>query len=159
MVKGKTVILADIPKKVMAEATSLLESLTQGADTQIDDNSSKDDLENRMPGYSFLTNTRDNHFALITRFLSDRQYALGQERGEVKWNAVLTGDWMRKVQELNMCLIFLIHLGSGQPAWGTEILGILFRNMQNVHRSLFMTPDGLATIIGYNKTNSTAGVE
>ena len=56
-----------------------------------------------------------------------------------------------KAQELNECPLFLLHLGSGQPARGTEIPHILIHNMPNVHRSLFAIPWGLATIIAYNK--------
>jgi len=79
------------------------------------------------------------------------KYVLRVADGNVEWNRVTAGEWMKKAQELNACLLFLIHLGSGQPARGTEILTMLFRNMQNVPRSLFAIPGGLATIIGYNK--------
>ena len=157
-VKGETICLADIPKvysAVMDRAKSLFEQMTQGIDTSLTFpySSLVDDLNDSTPGYSFLKTPilEQYRFKLISHLVQDPKYVLRMVDGNIVWNKVSTGDWMRKAQELNACLLFLIHLGSGQPARGTEILSMLFRNMQNVHRSLFAIPGGLATILGYNK--------
>src|SRR5260370_37526898 len=73
------------------------------------------------------------------------------EGGDVEWNKREIGNWMKKAQQLNASLLFLLHIGSGQPACGTEITTVLFCNQQHIHRSLFALPGGLVTIIGYNK--------
>ena len=112
-----------------------------------------DDLNDGTPDHSFLKTPflEPYCFRLISHLIQSPRFVLRVVDGEVEWNKVAAREWMRKAQELNGCLLFLIHLGSGQPARGTEELSILFRNMQNVHRSLFAIPGGLATILGYNK--------
>jgi hypothetical protein len=157
-VKGKSVDLADIPRAysaVMERAKSLFEWLTSGINTGLDFpyKSIGDDLENKAPSYSFLSTPilEQSRFLSITHLLQNPKYVVSVEGREVEWSKVAVGQWMKKAEELNHCLLFLIHIGSGQPARGTEILSMLFRNMQNVHRSLFAIPGGLATILGYNK--------
>ncbi len=161
-IRGETIKLADIPKAyndVMDRAKFLFESMTQGIDTSLTFpySSLVDDLNESTPGYSFLKTPilEQYRFKLFSHLVQDPKYALRVVGENVVWNKVSTGEWMEMAQELNACLLFLIHLGSGQPARGTEVLSILFRNMQNVHRSLFAIPGGLATILGYNKVCAT----
>ena len=157
-VRGETIFLDDIPRAydaVMEQAKSLLQWLTQGIETALTFPYSNlvDDLNDTTPGYSFLKTPflEEYRFRLISHLVQNPKYVLRVADGNVEWNRVTAGEWMKKAQELNACLLFLIHLGSGQPARGTEILTMLFRNMQNVPRSLFAIPGGLASIIGYNK--------
>jgi hypothetical protein len=157
-VKGKSVDLADIPRAysaVMDRAKSLFGWLTTGIDAELEFpyKSIGDDLENKAPSYSFLSTPilQRSRFLSITHLLQNPKYVISIEGREVEWSKVAVGEWMKKAQELNSCLLLLLHIGSGQPARGSEILSMLFRNMQNVHRSLFAVPGGLATILGYNK--------
>ncbi len=157
-IRGRTIPLAKIPiayNEVMDQAQSLFQWLTQGIETALTFPYSNivDDLNDSTPGHSFLKTQflEQYRFRSITNLLQNPNYVLGVAEGNVEWNRVTTGEWMKKAQELNACLLFLIHLGSGQPARGTEVLSMLFRNMQNVHRSIFAIPGGLATILGYNK--------
>lgn len=157
-VKGETIFLADIPKaynSVLNQAKSLFKWLTEGIETALTFPYSNivDNLNEAAPGYSFLKTPflEEYRFRLITYLVQNPKFVVRVVDGKVEWNKVAVREWMRKAQELNACLLFLIHLGSGQPARGTEVLSMLFRNMQNVHRSLFGIPGGLATILGYNK--------
>ncbi len=127
-VKGKTVFLADIPttySAIMDKARSLFEWLTRGIETKLHfpPSSLVDDLDASTPSYSFLDTLilEEYHFRSITHLLEDRKYAIKiDENGEVQWSKVAITDWVKKAQELNECLLFLLHLGSGQPARGTE---------------------------------------
>jgi len=157
-VRGETIHLAKIPtlySKVLDEAKSLFKWLTEGIETALTFPYSNivDDLNDGTPDYSFLKTPflEPYCFRLISHLIQSPRFVLRVVDGKVEWNKVAAREWMRKAQELNGCLLFLIHLGSGQPARGTEVLSILFRNMQNVHRSLFAIPGGLATILGDNK--------
>lgn len=70
----------------------------------------------------------------------------------LRWNMAKVKVWMSLSREAQALIIVLIHIGCGQPARATELTSLLIRNLQNGHRSLFMTPvDGLVSIIGYNK--------
>ena len=157
-VRGETIHLADIPtaySKVLDQAKSLFKWLTEGIETALTFPYSDivDDLNNSTPNYSFLQTPllKEYRFRLISHLVQSPRFVLRVVDGDIEWNKVAAREWMRKAQELNGCLLFLIHVGSGQPARGTEVLSMLFRNMQNVHRSLFAIPGGLATILGYNK--------
>ena len=157
-VKGETIFLADIPKvysSVFDTAMSLFTSLTEGIETALTFPYSNvvDNLNDATPDHSFLKTPflETYRFRLIRHLVHTPKFVLRVVDGTVEWNKVVAKEWMRKAQELNACLLFLIHLGSGQPARGTEVLSMLFRNMQNVHRSLFAIPGGLTTILGYNK--------
>jgi hypothetical protein len=66
--------------------------------------------------------------------------------------------WMSKAQQLNELLLVLMHIGGGQPARGQELFPSLYRNMQNVHRSLFVSPMGVTWILSYNKVSALVTV-
>ncbi|KAF9508359.1 hypothetical protein BS47DRAFT_1302932, partial [Hydnum rufescens UP504] len=114
------------------------------------------------PGYCFASSHNQNIQSL--RYLSllakdNAEWVYTRRGGKVEWKHVKVTLWMSKAQELNELLLVLMHMGGGQPARGKELFPTLYRNKQNVHRSLFVSPMGITWIINYNKTNSKQGQE
>jgi len=162
-VRGHTIHLSHIPKMydaVLKEAQSLFDSLTERVNTTIPFPYTDivDDLNNSNPNYSFLDQhniqLQELRFRGFSAMKSSRWRVGVSDGGEIQWNKKEITGWMQRAHKLNQLLLFLLHIGSGQPARGTEMATVLLRNMQHAHRSLFAIPGGLATIIGYNKASA-----
>jgi hypothetical protein len=160
MVKGQCIQLGDVPtlyNGILRLIEEKIQWLSQGVELQVpfhECSEITDDLHNRIPNYSFLSDPR------ITSVRCDLLVALGKPEwfvtnpdGGIEWNRLMLAEWMDVAHELNTLFLVAIHLGGGQPARGTEISSILIRNRQNGHRSLFALDGGLTSIIGYNKVS------
>ncbi len=146
-VHGKRISLAAIPKayrQVKKTANRLFRLLTRGIETalEIPYHEIVDNLTDTTPNYSFLhfPPLETYRFRSILMLMKKPEYVVKYEGTDVIWRKPKIEAWMKKAQELNECPLFLLHLGSGQPARGTEIPHILIHNMPNVHRSLFAIP-------------------
>lgn len=161
--KGQTMQLDSIAVMyagLMDEAEALFTELTEGLDTttpiiykDIVDYMDQDD-----PEYSFLGShnhqVNDLKLAGIQSMLQQSEKWQVPGSGEDErpvWNQKEMKEWMLKAQNLNQMLMVLMHIGGGMPARGTEMMTMLLRNEQNVHRAMFAAPEGMAWIIGYNK--------
>ncbi len=119
----ESIHLADIPtlySKVLDQAKSLFKWLTEGIETALTFPYSNivDDLNDATPDYSFLKIPflflEPYCFTLISYLIQSPRSVLRIADGDAEWNKVIAREWIRKAQELNGCLLFLIHLGSAK---------------------------------------------
>jgi hypothetical protein len=161
LIKGQTIALSklgDMYNAMIGHMEKLLDNLTQGIHTRLPAYKDiVDDMTESKPGYCFASNHNSNikscrFLDLLAKEKAGWIHSHG-EGGEMVWKHVKLTGWMSKAQELNELLLVLMHMGGGQPARGQELFPILYRNMQNVHRALFVSPMGLTWILNYNKVS------
>jgi hypothetical protein len=144
---------------MVSHVEDLLAELTQGIKTTLPAYKDiVDDMTESQPGYCFASHHNKNieslrFLDLMAKDKAGWAYSHG-EGGEVVWKHVKMTLWMSKAQQLNELLLVLMHIGGGQPARGQELFPSLYRNMQNVHRSLFVSPMGVTWILSYNKVSA-----
>ncbi|KAJ1860728.1 hypothetical protein LPJ73_001258 [Coemansia sp. RSA 2703] len=57
--------------------------------------------------------------------------------GQLRWNKSAVNQWRERLNRIGHMVYFLMHLGGGQPAWGTKLTRILILNVpQSVHTLL-----------------------
>lgn len=134
----------------------------------------------------FLHRLQDNHANTQQgwNFLKDPRNAEVLEAGGEKWilNRVLHNDWLRKemvslthdqkmqwkkpaatayfkkIDKFLERLLLLMHITSGQPARGTELLSLQHSNTpQGHHRSIFMEEGLISTVTSYHKGYNITG--
>jgi hypothetical protein len=142
----------------MKAAWKLFHELTDGIETPLEmEKLQDDDVSQTLPDWSFFSQ-EEGYYAKISTALLQHLYTRENDcflikgpRSEVLVNRRLAIDWLSKASKLNELLLVLWHISAGQPPRGTETCSVLYRNDQNSRRSLFMTLNGLASIIAYNK--------
>ena len=65
--------------------------------------------------------------------------------------------YLREASELVDELVTLVHISSGQPARGTELAALLWRNTANAERSLYASRGTLVLVQRYAKTRNAIG--
>jgi hypothetical protein len=144
---------------MLERAKELIADLTQGINTTLPAHKDiVDDMTEDRPGYCFASSHNRNIDSL--RFLNilakdNAEWVQSRGGGQVVWKHVKAVLWMSKAQELNELLLVLMHMGGGQPARGQELFPTLYRNKQNIHRSLFVSPMGITWILNYNKASGS----
>ncbi|RPA70976.1 hypothetical protein BJ508DRAFT_193112, partial [Ascobolus immersus RN42] len=63
-------------------------------------------------------------------------------------------NYRTKIQNFLNLLFVVIHLASGQPARGTEISGLQYRNLVSGQRALMIIDNCLCFVLKYNKSQS-----
>lgn len=123
----------------------------------------KDDLGNRDPGYFFGIDQRNPELRearswLLLQISTDpvlrRKFLKSGLLDDPSFNNTACKEYEAKVMSFLEHLFIVIHLGSGQPARGTEIAGIQFRNEQQAVRALFVINGEICFNINYNKSQS-----
>jgi hypothetical protein len=77
---------------------------------------------------------------------------------EPRWNQKVCQDYLQQVDAFLERLLLLVHLTSGQPARGTEILSLRHVNTVNGHhRNVFIEDGMVSTVTTYHKGYSTTG--
>ena len=71
-----------------------------------------------------------------------------------KWQAILVRSYLAKVDRFQKLLLFCVHLMSGQPARGTEITSLRFRNGVGNARNVFVLDGRVMTVTSYHKSQS-----
>jgi superfamily II DNA helicase RecQ len=128
-----------------------------------------DDLSNTTPGYTFLTDPRNNfqkHNQFLIRAMTDpatsRNRFAHQAHSNpsgVVWNAAGLRTWMKAAEKCLMLLFPLCHYGAGQPARGTELCILSWTNTKLHPRNCFWF-DGLLNFVTlYNKTQTNMGTQ
>lgn len=79
--------------------------------------------------------------------------AYDAETGTPTWSFPAIEKFMGIAQEVMENLLILMHITGGQPVRGPEIMSASFRNVRNVHRSVFIHKGALTTMYGYDKVN------
>lgn len=126
-----------------------------------------DDLGNTDHGYYFASDSRNKELQTSRLWLfrrmnlnpSIRRVLLSSKISTTGTTSFEVDKLKRKEYELKISqflekLFIAIHLGSGQPARGTEISGLQVRNDMRKQRSLFIIDAELCFILHYNKSQS-----
>jgi hypothetical protein len=78
--------------------------------------------------------------------------------GKVTWNQRAIRAYEKKVDVFLRSLLLLVHLTSGQPARGTELLSLRHSNtMQGLHRNIFIDNGMVSTVTSWHKGNTVTG--
>lgn len=130
----------------------------------------RDDHSSNKKGWNFLQDPRNlDQLQGGGRWLLDRVLAndwLKEEfvyltnEGQVRWKKAAVKLYVSKVEAFLERLLLLIHLTSGQPARGTELVSLRHVNTaQGHHRNIFIEDGVVGTVTtyhkGYNVTGST----
>jgi hypothetical protein len=112
----------------------------------------RDDLGNRRPGYSFITDPQ-NHLQGRFRLLSQRVFA---DDGGLSWKSPsqLLG-YLRSCDRFVQHMFSAIHMTSGMPARGSELRSIRWANTLATPRNVVCFQGRLIVIFPYNKACTT----
>lgn len=110
----------------------------------------RDDMPNRRPGYSFLSDPANQlqcSFRILSRraFSAEGKFAL---TGRGRYRAI---EYLKVRDRLMRVLFSAVHLTSGMPARGEELRLIRWANTSAVPRNIFIHDGKVLLIFRYNK--------
>jgi superfamily II DNA or RNA helicase len=116
----------------------------------------EDDVTFTRRGFSFLDHTR-NGLKDTRAWVLAQMEAHGEGRklrqGE-RWHRRRVRKYLRRVDHFRELLLLCVHWTGGQPARGTEITSIRFRNGYMQDRNVFAIHGHLAVVTRYHKSAS-----
>ena len=125
-------------------------------------------VENRK-GWNFLQHTDNQSGPLPNRgewlfqrvlqndWLRD-EFDDGKGGNKMTWSRNAVREYKAKVEAFLERLLLLVHLTSGQPARGTEVLSLRHMNtFHGYHRSIFIENGMLSSVTSYHKGYSVTG--
>ncbi|KAG6091014.1 hypothetical protein E4U31_007459 [Claviceps sp. LM219 group G6] len=125
--------------------------------SELDFNKLTDDISFRRRGSSFLDNESNGlsrkHLNVTLAKLLESENGKKMWRNE-KWDTRLTREYLRQVDKFRKLLLFCVHVTGGQPARGTEILSLRFKNGCLRSRNVFLLDGYVMTVTFYNKTDA-----
>lgn len=161
VVEGFTVELSQIKsgyRAALALATSLVDDLLADHDSQIPVNMNwVDNMPRDTPDYGFLSPPAIQELrmrGLIAKMSPENRprWFLPFKDGETpRWNPAAVSTFATKADAIMELLSILIFISGGQMSRGSEFVLLTYRNLPNALRSLFMTNDGLISILAYSK--------
>jgi hypothetical protein len=128
----------------------------------------KDDHSNNEKGWNFLQDDRNSdqlrggsdwlfNRVLDNDWLSDEMLSLTQEH-QVVWKTDAVQAYFWKIDQFLEQMLLLIHITSGQPARGTELMSLQHSNTaQGHHRSIFFEEGLISTVTSYHKGYNITG--
>ncbi|KAG9886428.1 hypothetical protein KCU98_g17623, partial [Aureobasidium melanogenum] len=87
---------------------------------------------------------------MLKRMLGSNQ-GKKMRRGD-QWQSRLVANYLRRVDKFRELFMFCVHVLSGQPARGTEITSLRFRNGVANHRNVFVLDGRVMTVTSYHKS-------
>jgi len=87
---------------------------------------------------------------MLKRMLGSNQ-GKKMRRGD-QWQSRLVANYLRRVDKFRELFLFCVHVLSGQPARGTEITSLRFRNGVANHRNVFVLDGRVMTVTSYHKS-------
>ena len=121
------------------------------------------------PDFTFLRDSRNIQFGstdsdwLLKRILSNislsQEFVSGYKPGDPKliWNRPRIQLYFSQIRSFKELLLVLVHLTSGGPARGTELLTIRFRNsLRGELRGVFIESNLVALVTIYHKNYSSS---
>jgi superfamily II DNA helicase RecQ len=116
-----------------------------------------DDITFRKLGAYFVENRHNGVASKWKDVTMDKM--LTSSRGKKmhrngRWHTRLVREYMREVDKFRKLLLFCIHITGGQPARGTEILSLRFKNGSYRDRNIFIMDGFVTTVTLYNKTEA-----
>src|SRR5262249_38843324 len=129
------------------------------------DNGLVDDLSNRQPGYSFVTDQRNDLEQYSTHLLDFifsrpelKEHFLDFRYDPPMWRADAIHAWLCDYARFHGQLLLSTELNTGGPARGTELTALLFANTREcTNRGVFIFGDKLGYLSQYSKTTSKTG--
>lgn len=116
----------------------------------------EDDVTFTKRGISFVTNRR-NGLMDKRGWMLERAFAHPEGRklhpGE-SWSKLPVLKYLRQVDRFRELLLFLVHVTGGQPARGSEITTIRFRNGFLQDRNVFAMAGQMVIVTRYHKSQS-----
>jgi hypothetical protein len=162
---GRLVPIANVVNlyRILMEETKvqLYEVVLLGASLpNIDHEHIHDDLSNLEPGYSFLSDRRNRfreHGSALMREMTltfSGRFIVSRNSSGVVWNQGQVRRWMRDCEDCLQKIFLLYHLGSGQPARGTELAVMSWQNTTLHPRNVYWFSGYLNFVSRYNKTQT-----
>jgi hypothetical protein len=136
---------------------------------QVDVRGLKEDASTSTPGWSFLDHPENTQLQGKDKWLLDRvcseatlkkRFMKPETGGPPQWRLPAVKVYLTHVADFLSHLLLLIHITSGQPARGTELLTVQWRNSWEGLRRTIYLENGLVSIItssmkGYSVEEST----
>src|SRR5947208_16045516 len=95
---------------------------------------------------------------LGNRWLRDEWVMLTKNQSSLQWKKLAVRAYFSKLDGFLERLLLLVHVTSGQPARGTEILSLQYSNTpQGHHRSIFIKDGLISTVNSYHKSYNING--
>lgn len=89
---------------------------------------------------------------MLKRMLGSNQGKKMRRGGQ--WQSRLVANYLRRVDKFRELFLFCVHVSSGQPARGTEITSLRFRNGVANHRNVFVLDGRVMTVTSYHKSQA-----
>jgi superfamily II DNA helicase RecQ len=123
----------------------------------LDLNMLTDDITFRRRDSYFVDNKRNGlaskwEDVTIDRLLMSRNGRKMYSDG--KWHTRLAREYLREVDKFRKLLLFCVHVTGGQPARGSEILSLRFKNGCVRDRNIFLLDGYVMSVTFYNKTQA-----
>ena len=161
--RGRKIPLARVRKLVDAVVTEAENILWRDVLWQVDSerfeipvDALEDDVTFTRRGYSFLNNAHNG--------LEDtRAWMLAQMEAHVegrkllrrgRWQRRETRKYLRRVDHFRELLLLCVHWTGGQPARGTEITSVRYKNGYMQDRNVFAVHGHMAVVTRYHKSAS-----
>jgi hypothetical protein len=107
-------------------------------------------------GVSFIDNAhnglREKRKWTLKRILSDKDGS--KMRNQRSWVMPHVRRYLRKIDRFRKLLLFCIHLTGGQPARGTEMTTLRFKNGYLQDRNIFVMHGQMVFVTHYHKSQS-----
>lgn len=116
----------------------------------------EDDLANIKDGYSFLdTSFQDQNMMLLEGFMGNKStksfFAEDARDGGIIWRKCNCIKWLKRTKKLLEMLMILCHILGGQPARGTELATLRWKNGIHQQRGIYWS-NGTIMLLGiYSK--------
>jgi hypothetical protein len=116
-----------------------------------------DDITFRRRDSNFVDNKRNGlaskwEDVTMDRLLMSRNGKKMHRDG--KWHTRLAREYLREVDKFRKLLLFCVHVTGGQPARGSEILSLRYKNGCVRDRNVFLLDGCVMTVTFYNKTEA-----
>ncbi len=127
----------------------------------------KDDISNSEYNFNFLEDSRNIDLKKESNYLLNKilktsilreSFIIGYSSIEqtINWNINRLRSYFIKIRLFKEQLLVLIHLTSGAPARGTELLSIKYRNSDREGRGLFIEDGLISLVTSYHKNYRTS---
>jgi superfamily II DNA helicase RecQ len=115
-----------------------------------------DDVTFTRRGISFVSKSSNGLSRGLEWMIHRMQKSLSgrQMRQNGQWNTRLVRQYLRRIETFLEMLLFSVHTTAGQPARGTEITSVRFRNGFLQDRNLYVIDGRVVLITRYHKSQS-----
>ncbi|KAK5162702.1 uncharacterized protein LTR77_011237 [Saxophila tyrrhenica] len=115
-----------------------------------------DDVTFTKRGVSFITHG-ENGLTDKRQWMLEQAFAHAQEkklrRGD-SWAKLAVRQYLREIDRFRELLLFCVHVTGGQPARGSEITTVRFRNGYMQDRNVFVIQGHMVIVTRYHKSQS-----